>query len=76
METASAFASAGIFVVLVMGLFTTIGGTASAIAAIVAGAGIWLAGHNLWEIDTPYIAGLAAAFVAYLTAAAVEKRCA
>lgn len=72
-ETASAFASAGIFVVLVMGLFTRIGGPASAIAAILAGAGVWLAGHGVLGLEAPYIAGIGAAFVAYLGVAALER---
>jgi SSS family transporter len=73
-ETASAFASAGIFVTLIFGLFTRHGGEWSALAAMVSGALVWLAGSMLFEIETPYLAGLGAAFIAYVVVAQVEAR--
>lgn len=75
--TASAFGSAGIFVVGIMGMFTRIGGAASAHAALATGVGVWLAGEYLLDWSTPYVASLACALVAYLAtapfAAAVER---
>lgn len=72
-ELASAFASAGIFVTLVFGLFTTFGGPASALAAIGAGALVWAAGRFVLDMSTPYLAGLAAAIAAYVAVAAIER---
>ena len=73
-ETASAFGSAGIFVVGVFGLFSRIGGAYSAYAALAAGMLVWAAGEYVLEWDTPYLASLASALVAYLGVAALESR--
>jgi SSS family solute:Na+ symporter len=73
-ELASAFASAGLFVTLVFGLFTRFGGELSALAAMASGALIWMVGSTVFEIEAPYIAGLAAATVAYTAVALFEAR--
>jgi Na+/proline symporter len=73
-ETASAFASAGLFVTLVFGLFTRLGGELSAIAAMIGGALVWLAGSSLFDIEAPYLAGIAAATAAYVAVAQFETR--
>jgi SSS family transporter len=73
-ETASAFASAGLFVTLVFGLFTRMGGELSAIAAMMSGALVWLAGSSLLDLEAPYLAGIAAATVAYVAVAQFEMR--
>lgn len=67
--TASAFGSAGIFVVGLFGLYSRFGGAASAYAALVAGVGVWAAGEFLLEWSTPYLAAVAAALLAYVAAA-------
>jgi Na+/proline symporter len=67
--TASAFGSAGIFVVGMFGLFSRVGGPRSAYAALLAGMGVWAAGEYLLEWPTPYVAALAAALLAYLAGA-------
>ncbi len=73
-ELASAFASAGIFVTLVFGLFTRIGGELSAFAAMATGAIVWFVGAHVVGIDVPYITGLAAATIAYVVVAQFEAR--
>jgi SSS family transporter len=73
-EEASAFGSAGIFVVVTVGLFTRRGGSAAAGASLVAGVGVWIAGAYLLAWETPYLASLAAAIAAYALGAAVEGR--
>ena len=73
-ETASAFASAGLFVTLVFGLFTRLGGELSAIAAMLGGALVWLAGSSLLNLEAPYLAGILAATIAYVVVAQVETR--
>jgi Na+/proline symporter len=72
-ETASAFASAGIFVALAFGLFTSFGGAASASAAIGAGALVWATGKFVLDVPTPYLAGLLAAVAAYIAVALIER---
>ena len=73
-ETASAFASAGLFVTLVFGLFTRLGGELSAIAAMMSGALVWLVGSSVLGLEAPYLAGLAAAVVAYVAVAQFEAQ--
>jgi SSS family transporter len=70
-EEASAFGSAGIVTVVSFGLFTRIGGRASAIAALLAGVTTWILGEHLVGLPYPYLSSLAAAFAAYLLAAAM-----
>jgi Na+/proline symporter len=72
--TASAFGSAGIFVVGMFGLFSRVGGAASAYAALVVGIVVWAAGEYWLEWSTPYVAALAASLAAYLAAAALARR--
>jgi Na+/proline symporter len=70
--TASAFGSAGIFVVGMFGLFSRVGGPASAYAALVVGMGVWAAG-TLLEWRTPYVVALATALAAYLLCAGTKR---
>jgi Na+/proline symporter len=72
--TASAFGSAGIFVVGMFGLFSRVGGKQSAYAALVAGVVVWAAGEYWLAWSTPYVIALAAALAAYLAAAALVRR--
>ncbi len=67
-ELASAFATAGIFVALVFGLFTGWGGASSAYAAIAAGGLAWAFGKFALEVQAPYVCGLIAALIAYILA--------
>jgi Na+/proline symporter len=67
--TASAFGSAGIFVVGMFGLFSRVGGPRSAYAALITGMAVWAAGEYVLAWPTPYVAALAAALLAYLAAA-------
>jgi Na+/proline symporter len=67
--TASAFGSAGIFVVGLFGLFSRFGGAASAYGALAAGVIVWAAGEYWLSWSTPYLAAVAAAFLAYLAGA-------
>ncbi len=73
-EQASAFGSAGLFVVIVMGLFTRQGGDWSALAAMLAGVVVWVCGAYVLAAPYPYLTSLAAALVAYLGTAVVEHR--
>jgi Na+/proline symporter len=72
--TASAFGSAGIFVVGLFGLFSNVGGARSAYASLVAGVVVWAAGEYLFAWPTPYLIALATALGAYLLAAPFRAR--
>jgi len=73
-EEASAFGSAGIVVVVCFGLFTRVGGTASALSALMVGVVSWLVGAHMLGWPYPYLTSLAAATASYLGAAAVGSR--
>lgn len=73
-ESASSFGSAGLFVVLAFGLSTRLGGPPSAVAALLLGTLVWLAGSYLVPIPTPYLTALLVACVAYLALAAWTGR--
>lgn len=70
-ETASAFGSAGIVVVLTLGLFTPLGGPASATAALLGGLAAWVIGAYLADVPYPFLMSLAVAAIAYLALAIV-----
>jgi Na+/proline symporter len=72
-ETASAFASAGVFVALVFGLFSSFGGSASALAALGLGSAVWFAGKFVLDLSAPYLTGLSAAIVGYVLVALIER---
>ncbi len=72
-EDASAFGGAGIFIIVVFGLFTRFGGARSAYAALVVGMAVWLYGIYIAAFEVAYLASLLAALIAYLTVALVEK---
>jgi len=68
-ETASAFGSAGVFVVAMFALFTNVGGPRAAYAGMVTGMVVWLAAHYGFAAETPYLMALAASLAAYLAVA-------
>jgi Na+/proline symporter len=72
-EQASSFASAGVFVAASFGLFSRLGGPASASAALIAGAVAWLASET-GGLATPYLVSLVSALVAYVGVALIEQR--
>jgi Na+/proline symporter len=72
-ETASAFGSAGVFVTALFALFTRFGGAASAYASVAAGMLVWAAGKYAVGLTAPYLLGLAAAAVAYVSVGYVES---
>jgi Na+/proline symporter len=67
-ETASAAGSAGVFVTAMFALFTRFGGSPSAYAAMIAGAGVWVVGSAL-DLALPYLSALLASLVGYVAAA-------
>ena len=73
-ETASAFGSAGVFVTALFALFTRFGGAASAYASVVAGMLVWAVGKYVAGLTAPYLLGLLAATIAYVSVAVLELR--
>ena len=68
-QQASAFGSAGIFVVTAFGLFTRFGGPTAAYGALLAGVLVWIGGGYVLEVPGAYLAALGAATAAYLVGA-------
>jgi Na+/proline symporter len=73
-EQASAFGSAGIFVIFAFGLFTRFGGQGSAVSALVAGTGMWIVGSYVLELPFAYLTALAGAAAAYIVVGMLEER--
>lgn len=72
-ELASAFATAGVFVTLMFGLFTRIGGPIAAYATLATGGLAWVAcGPSLLGLDAPYTIAVIAAALVYPVVGALE----
>jgi SSS family transporter len=71
-EEASSFGSAGIFVALVIGLFSRWGGAPSAAASLLAGVVSWVLGAYVLGLTYPYLVSVAAALAAYVCVALLE----
>lgn len=71
-EEASSFGSAGIFAVVLFGLFSRFGGAMSATASLAAGVIAWILGAYIFDFPLPYLTSLAAAFGAYVLTALIE----
>lgn len=69
----SAFGGAGIFVIVVFGLFTTFGGARAAAAALVVGIVSWVAGGYWFEWSTPYLISLGLGALSYVLVALFER---
>lgn len=72
-EIASAFGSAGAFVVAMFGIHSRFGGPAAAIASLVIGIVMWALAKFALALPTPYLLGLGAALAAYVVVALVER---
>ncbi len=72
-EQASAFGSAGISVSIVLGLAGSFGGARAAGLSIATGALVYALGAYLLDWQTPFVASLGAAIVAYLVGASGER---
>jgi Na+/proline symporter len=72
-EQASAFGSAGIFVVVTFGLFTRWGGARSAFAALLTGVAVWILGSYALDLPFAYLAALGVSAAAYLLVGAFDR---
>lgn len=73
-ETASAFGSAGVFVVTVFALSTPFGGPHAAFAGMVIGMSVWLAAKYVVGSEIPYLMALVTSLAAYVLVALAEHR--
>ena len=64
-QEASAFGSSGIFVVMLVGLFTTVGSGWSAVSSLVAGVAAYVLGAHVAEIDHPFAVSLVSAAMGF-----------
>lgn len=68
-EAASAFGSAGVFTVVVFGLFSRFGGSRAALGSLVAGVSTWTVGAYWLQLPLPYLTSLASSALAYVVLA-------
>lgn len=74
-ELASAFGTAGVFIVTLFALFTGVGGPLSAYATMAIGGLVWaLTGPLFLEFNAPYTAGVIAAAIVYPIVAVLEAQ--
>ena len=72
-KDASSFGSAGIFIVLIFGLFTRIGNVKSACATLICGATVWIVCHYILEFKWSYMLSLSLSLLSYISIAFIEK---
>jgi len=72
-EESSAFGGAGVFVIVMFGLFTPFGGPRAAFAALALGAVVWIGADKLLHLPVPYLMSLAASLLAYVAVAVGER---
>jgi Na+/proline symporter len=65
-ENASSFGSAGIFVLVVFGLFTKFGNSLSAFLSLIIGMFVWIYATYIAELNFAYLASLSSAFISYI----------
>lgn len=68
-EVATAFGSAGIFVVACFGITTPFGSSTSAIAALLTGMAVWVLGQFAYAWPAPYVTAVLASTAAYVVTA-------
>ncbi len=73
-EEASAFGSAGVFVVGVAALFSRFGGASAAAASLCTGVSTYAYGSYYADWHTPYLASMLSAAVAYVVVGTLELR--
>ena len=72
-QQANGVGSAGIFVVLVFGLFSKFGGPRAGLATLTAGLGVWAYGTYVGKWEYPYLVSLASALAADVGVGAFER---
>jgi SSS family transporter len=72
-QQANGIGSAGVFVLVVFGLFSTRGGVWSGLATLVVGLGIWSYGTYASGWTCPYLISLGASLVCFLVVSAWER---
>ncbi len=70
---AAAFGTAGIFTIVVFGLFTKTGGKNAAAATLITAMTVWLSATYLFDISWAYLLSLICAISAYLITTVIEK---
>ena len=71
---ASAFGGAGLFIIIVFGLFTSFGGARSAYAALIVGMAVWVYGNYIGDFSYAFLTSLAAALLSYVLVAVLAPR--
>lgn len=73
-KDASSLGSAGIFIVVMFGVFTQFGKEKSAVTALALGVVVWMIANYGYEFELSYLLALGASLAGYLFVAAIEKK--
>lgn len=73
-KDASSFGSAGIFVVVLFGIFTKFGGRHSGSATLVSGTIVWVVASYGFDFEFSYLLALGASFLTYVSIGSFEER--
>ncbi len=73
-KEASSFGSAGIFVVVMFGLFTSFGGSRSATSCLLTGASVWLVAEYGYDLSFSYLTALTASVLTYAAVGLIDRR--
>lgn len=72
-KDASAFGSAGIFVVFIFGMYTKFGNGFSAISTLLVGSIVWILSHYFIKSDISYLIALTSSIFTFVSTALYEK---
>lgn len=73
-EFASSLGGSGVLVITLFGLFTRFGGQWAALAALIGGVVMLIAGEQLWQLDAPFLSSVLAAFVSFVLVGLIVKK--
>lgn len=73
-KDASAFGSAGIFVVVMFGMFTKFGNGEAALTALATGAATWIVGHYYFQFEVSYLLSILISIAGYVVISIFYKK--
>lgn len=72
-SSASAFGGGGLFVLLLLGMFTRLGGARSGLAALIVSMAVWAWGNYIGQWESPFVASLAVAMLVFVVLGVRER---
>ena len=72
-SSASAFGGGGLFVLMLLGMFTRLGGARSGLAALIVSMAVWAWGNYIGQWESPFVASLAVAMLVFVVLGVRER---